>query len=86
LNELFESLKDAKLGIEKRRDMLQFLREFTSFLYGLQQTREPFFKVCLLLTKHFLFYIQTHILLTFTHVLVSVRSRSTRRYRSGSGE
>jgi hypothetical protein len=24
--------------------MFQFLREFTSFLHSLQQTREPFFK------------------------------------------
>ena len=30
--------------MEKRVDMFQFLREFTSFLHSLQQTREPFFK------------------------------------------
>ena len=44
MNELFENLKNPDLDLEKRRDMLQFLREFTSFLYSLQQTREPFFK------------------------------------------
>lgn len=44
LNELFENLKNVNLELEKRQDMLQFLREFTSFLHGLQQTREPFFK------------------------------------------
>ena len=30
--------------MQKRTDMFQFLREFTSFLHSLQQTREPFFK------------------------------------------
>lgn len=45
LNELFENLKNPDLDVSKRRDMLQFLREYTSFLHGLQQTREPFFRV-----------------------------------------
>ena len=44
LNELFESLKNVDIELQKRTDMFQFLREFTSFLHSLQQTREPFFK------------------------------------------
>ncbi|CAF0822269.1 unnamed protein product [Brachionus calyciflorus] len=44
LTELFQHLKDSNLDLNKRKDMLLFLREYTSFLHGLQQTREPFFK------------------------------------------
>lgn len=45
LAELFENLKNINLEVERRRDMLQFLHEFISFLYGLQQTREPFIQL-----------------------------------------
>jgi protein phosphatase-4 regulatory subunit 3 len=53
LNELFENLKSSELAIDKRRDMILFLREFISFLHGLQQTREPYFRV----NFHYLFII-----------------------------
>jgi hypothetical protein len=44
LNELFDYLKKPYLEIEKRREMLEFLREYTGILHGLQQARDPFFK------------------------------------------
>jgi hypothetical protein len=51
--------------LDKRRDMLQFLREFTSFLYSLQQTREPFFKS---LHDHGLLDVIEVALVSFTHL------------------
>ena len=45
LNELFENLKNTELEVAKRRDMFLFLREYISFLHGLQQAREPLYQV-----------------------------------------
>jgi len=45
LTELFENLKNTELEIVKRRDMFLFLREYISFLHGLQQAREPLYQV-----------------------------------------
>jgi protein phosphatase 4 regulatory subunit 3 len=47
LNELFESLKNTDFqsdDVQKRRDMFQFLKEYISFLHGLQQAREPLYQ------------------------------------------
>ena len=45
LKELFENLKNPNLDENNRREMFQFLREFITFSHGLQQTREPLYKV-----------------------------------------
>ena len=49
LNELFENLKNTELEVSKRRDMFLFLREYISFLHGLQQAREPLYQVIFLI-------------------------------------
>ena len=93
LNELFENLKNTELEVSKRRDMFLFLREYISFLHGLQQAREPLYQVI------FLIYLNSicleinplpppkktrRLILAFSFEQVTVQPRHTVRSRGGA--